>query len=510
MVERIAPRSYNAIIPKFGIAELTIMLALTRILFRLLCLSAACAATLLASSARATPYIAVDPARQEQPPIVLSFDAASGAGFAWSELTKPRLAANKPEARLRDAVLFLQEGIRRMTGATLEVASGNDLSRGIVLTLVRHAAAQIRDDPQVKQALRNDGSDAMHMVVHRTFGWENTRLENLLPEEQRRGPAHYTTAETSAWWQLLHERWPEIDVALFSDAVLADGRRGRDVDLNDLVRVADFQSLTAGKPLLYNSAQAPNYSFLTAANSGEPIGFKFHWPANDDVPRFYGPKDVPYGIEHWDTRQRRWNPLVDVTLATAASQRIAETHDGKPRQVVEVTMPAPQRGTYRVEVGRGGFLANLTSLSYNVSKGEFTSRSPHTYFSRLSGLTQDPAWLYVPKGTQSLDLETWDRTTRREVQLFRGQGAKGPLPSRTVDISRRGTHRVSLEAGEDGNLARISGNGFAFPLLYSVPSYWAKCPAELLVPRSIAEADGLKIVKPLPAVTSVNFLFMKG
>jgi hypothetical protein len=69
------------------------------------------------------------------------------------------------------------------------------------------------------------------------------------------------------------------------------------------------------------------------------------------------------------------------------------------------------------------------------------------------------------------------------------------MPSRTVDISRRGTHRVTLEPGEDGNLAKIGGNGFAFPLLYSVPSYWAKCPAELLVPRAIAEADSLKIVE---------------
>ena len=56
-------------------------------------------------------------------------------------------------------------------------------------------------------------------------------------------------------------------------------------------------------------------------------------------------------------------------------------------------------------------------------------------------------------------------------------------------------YTVVLEPGEDGTLAKISGNGFAFPLLYSVPSYWAKCPAELVVPRAIAEADGLKIVE---------------
>lgn len=333
---------------------------------------------------------------------------------------------------------------------------------------------------------------AMHMVAHRTFGPGGARLESLLPEELRRGPAHYTPEETAVWWRALHERWPEIEVTSFADAALADGRRGREIDINDLIRVADFQSLTVGKPLLYNSAQAPNYSFLTVAASGEGVGFKFLWPANEEQPRFYGPKDVPYGIEYWDAGQRRWIPVADVTAATASSQLITETHDQKPRHVVEVRLPAPQTGTYRLEVGRGGFLANLTSLGYDVSKAEFTTRLPHTYFSRLTGLTQDAAWLYLPKGTRSLDLETWDRTTRRELQLFRGIGPKGPLASRTVDISRRGTHRISLEPNEAGNLARISGNGFAFPLLYSVPSYWAKCPAELLVPRAIAEADGLK------------------
>jgi hypothetical protein len=42
-------------------------------------------------------------------------------------------------------------------------------------------------------------------------------------------------------------------------------------------------------------------------------------------------------------------------------------------------------------------------------------------------------------------------------------------------------------------VAQIAGNGFSFPLLYSVPQVWAKCPAELMVPRAVAAADGLQI-----------------
>ena len=46
--------------------------------------------------------------------------------------------------------------------------------------------------------------------------------------------------------------------------------------------------------------------------------------------------------------------------------------------------------------------------------------------------------------------------------------------------------------GEDGNIAQITaGRNSQFPYLYSVPQLWAKTPSALLVPRAIAEADGL-------------------
>lgn len=336
---------------------------------------------------------------------------------------------------------------------------------------------------------------AMHMAVKRTHGNENFRLETVIPESLRNGSAHYTPEETAAWWKRMLEHWPEIEVALFADAVLSNGRRAREIDLNDLVRVADFQSLTTGRPLQYNSAQADPYPFLTVAKAGETIGFKFSWPSNENELRFYGPKDVPYGIEWWDEAQRQWTPIVDVTITTAASQLITNTADGKPRHVVEVQHTASRAGTYRIEVGRGGFLANLASLGYDAAQGTYSSRPPLTFFTRLTGLTQDPVWIYLPKGTKSLDLENWRSAGRKQVQLYRGMDAKGPIKSRLIDIDRRGTHRIPLEVGEDGQLAQISGNGFAFPLLYSVPGLWSKCPAELLIPRAIAESDGLKIVE---------------
>ncbi len=184
-----------------------------------------------------------------------------------------------------------------------------------------------------------------------------------------------------------------------------------------------------------------------------------------------------------------------MTTTSAASHLLTATHDGRPRHVAEVRHEAARAGTYRIEVGRGGFLANLASLGYDAAENTFRSRPPHTYYSRARGLTQDPVYIYIPKGTRSLDLEVWDSYNRKQVQLYRGRSEKGPTVSREVDIGRRGTHRIPLKAEETGQLARISGNGFAFPLLYSVPSYWAKCPAELVIPRAIATADGLTVVE---------------
>lgn len=336
---------------------------------------------------------------------------------------------------------------------------------------------------------------AMHMATRRTFPNGSRRLHELLPEELRQKPAHYTAEETAKWWDRILEHWPLIEVDSFADARLRDGTPGRAVDLNDLVRVADFQSLTKGQPFRFNSAQADPTTFLTVARAGESVGFSFSWPAREDQLRFYGPKEVPYGIDYWNAAERRWQPIIDVTTERVASHLVAETYNQRPLHVAEIQHPVRHSGTYRIEVGRGGFLANLAGFGYDPADNAFRSRLPHTYTGRLKGLTQDPVYIYIPGGTRSFDLEVWDAHNRKQLHLYSDLTDKGLTPSRIVDISRRGTHRVPLKPEETGRLASISGNGFAFPLLYSVPEYWAKCPAELVIPRAIAEADGLEILQ---------------
>jgi hypothetical protein len=161
---------------------------------------------------------------------------------------------------------------------------------------------------------------------------------------------------------------------------------------------------------------------------------------------------------------------------------------------------APSAGTYRFDIGYGGNLGQIAGLDYDLASGKRqTAPAPGspigkglTFFGNLQGLTQSPAYIYIPKGTKSVDLEVYDGMNAKTLVLYKGLPKAGAnVPTRDVDISKRGTHRVKLEPGEDGTIAAIKGNGFAFPFLYSVPQYWAKSPGELLVPRAIAEADGL-------------------
>lgn len=334
---------------------------------------------------------------------------------------------------------------------------------------------------------------AMYMVFNRHFDLRGDKTPEYVGPALNGGPAHYSPAETATWWKKILQQWPTVPVTYFADAILADRSRGRAVDLNDLVAISDFAAFAdVGNPFVFNSIMQPNVALLTTARAGEMIGATLSWPSRDDL-HFYGPKDVPYGIEFWDRKAKQWTPVVDVSFSTEASQVVAKTRDGKPRHAATIQYRATRTGTYRFEIGRGGLSALLTGPGFEVAAQRYESRRPFTFPGRTPGHTQDPAYFYLPRGTKTLDLETWDKTDRKNVEFLRYEPAKGLLVTRTVDISRRGTHRIPLLPNEGGTLARIAGNGFAFPLLYSVPQLWAKSPAELIIPRRIAQADRLRI-----------------
>jgi hypothetical protein len=333
---------------------------------------------------------------------------------------------------------------------------------------------------------------AINFVTRRFFG-TNSAAE-AAGEEFSGGPAHYTHTETQKWWHEILDEWQVTPVSDFAAQLLANGTTGRAVDVNDVVAVREFGDLAADVSFIYNGGSALNeIQLLTVANQpGEQIGFQLFWPYWDSA--YQRGRDVFYGISRWNPRHQEWDTLVDENMISSRSQ-LAVNQEGVEFQRVEVRYPAKQSGTYKITVMNAGDSSRITSLDYNFKTGEYSGARPYSYLGRPMGHTQSPVYFYIPKGTKSLDMEVYDTYNNKKLQLYSGLPATGQKPTRVIDVSKRGTHTLKLEAGEDGTIAELRSDGFAFPFLYSVPMLWAKSPATLIVPRAIAQADGLTIIE---------------
>ncbi|MEU6881427.1 hypothetical protein [Streptomyces sp. NPDC046712] len=330
--------------------------------------------------------------------------------------------------------------------------------------------------------------NAMYALMRHVYG--STDPAAVAGPATSSGPAHYTAAETASWWQQVRAHWPEVNVDRFDDATLADGTLAKDIDQNDLTLVREFVWPGSYGQFFYNAGYQTPAAFLTHANQpGQTIGFNLWWPKADESP--YAPRDVYYGVEWWNPRRHRWEAVLD--KSTTAKPSV----DMSTYRLVRAAMSAPKAGIFRFSIGYAGNLARLAPLTYDIDASSSTGRSPHTYFKLASGLTQSPVYSYIPKGTHSLDLDVWDQSGNKKLRIYSALLSKNPsAPYRDVDISAMKTHRIPLQPGEDGTIVRISGGTFGFPYLHSMPRLWAMSPAELMVPRAIAAADGLTV--PLP------------
>lgn len=332
--------------------------------------------------------------------------------------------------------------------------------------------------------------NAMHMVSRRIFG---TRKITEAVSEFQNSPAHFTPAETAQWWGKILEHWIVKPVTRFDEATLANGRKGSDIDLNDLVPVTEFGTEPCRQGFIYNSGYMTPPSFVcVASNVDEEIGFQLYWPADPTgKDRYYIARDVPYGISRWNPQTKTWDELVDKTMIVQPSKVVQLPGEKRQHHLATVRYRAAKPGTYRFEIGRGGNLSFLTDLGWDPKTNQHTAGRSLTFDGNAIGLTQASTFFYIPKGTKSLDLEVWDSYNRKFVTLYKSLLPSRATQSRKVDISARQTHRIKLKPEETGTIAEISGNGFSFPTLYSVPMLWSKSPAQLVVPRAIVEADGL-------------------
>lgn len=332
---------------------------------------------------------------------------------------------------------------------------------------------------------------AQHAITRRIFGTDSAK--DAAGPEFNTGPARYTHDETQLWWAKVLDFWPLKPVTSFTDVTLANGQPAKSVDLNDLVRVKEFAGGPADSPFLWNAGYMKLVPFTTVALAkGEELGFKLWWPFNPND-GYYRVREVPYGVDIWNPAAKKWEAWIDETKISCQSQEVKKA-DGNSIQLAEVRVKAPRPGTYRFSVGRGGNLSQLAGLDVDPLTGQYAAARPFSYYTNAEGLTQGgAAYIYLPKGTKSVDLEVWDTYGLKTLILYTGLPATGMKESRKVDISKMGTYTIKLQPGEDGTVAAITSNGFAFPYLYSLPTLWAKSPRALVVPRGIAKADGLTI-----------------
>ncbi|MEO6847422.1 MAG: hypothetical protein ABI443_07830 [Chthoniobacterales bacterium] len=352
-----------------------------------------------------------------------------------------------------------------------------------------------KNAPEVKEFLWKGQMSyivGMYGLMMREYN-KNTNVRAVVGPEISAGPAHYTHAETQAWWPKVLDFWKILPVQLFADATLANGKPAKTVDVNDLVAVQNFQSSVSDAPFVYNSGYMEYGTFLmTAVQKGDLIGFKLVWPStreNSDALQ----KKVPYNVEIWDPAHKAWKPWLNKATTSQRSIEIS-TATGQKLQLVDVQLKAPGPGVYRFILGAGGNGAALYNPTYNPVTGKYEKPIGFTYYNRADGLTQSGVYIYIPKGTKNFDLDMWAPNTVKTLTLFTGLPDKNMTISRKIDVGATGLHSTPLQPGESGSFALIEGNNFRFPFLYSVPMLWAKSPSALLVPRAIAEADGLTII----------------
>jgi|GEM_PF-698712 len=327
-------------------------------------------------------------------------------------------------------------------------------------------------------------------------------------------PAHYTHAQTSTWWSTIQSHWVYTPVTNFADAgnTLADGTPTNSIDLNDLVSVNEFRGDSYDpncQPFYYNGSSTGKkpYRVLTiASQDDEEIGFRLTWPN----PSLYPIVEIPYSVEYWNTTTQEWELKTDPNFPPVATGGViagANSWTGADLGQVEGRYTAALAGTYRIQIEKGGGPNYLASLAFDaaVGPGEVDDIKGlcfgDTGTSYQTQVGASPTYFYIPRGTTTLDFEVWSPASggTNTLRLYNGLQAIAANETRSININTVGTYTIALDPEETGSIAAFQhGGGLSIPFLYSVPMLWACSPSALLIPRAVAEADGLTISTHFP------------
>lgn len=326
-------------------------------------------------------------------------------------------------------------------------------------------------------------------------------------------PPRYTPAETAVWWNTIKARWQYTPVTLFTSGTLANGSPAGQVDMNDLVPVAEFGNSPAIYTHIFNSTLMSPITHASAA--GQDIGLKIYY---DDL-AYNGstvnvPKTIFWGLSKYDAASTRWEDIYDVSMNSTATYQVAispvPATNPTLRNVLEIRVPAPEPGIYQIKVANSRCngnrvadinwqpqLKNPNTNNPGAPGATLGGRLTYNYSARALSNNESFYFYYIPKGVSKIEFEAVNGGGGRQIKIYNNFNTSSVKRTITLDdngasISNIGVHKITLNPGEAGSLMSVFKP--YPPYMYSIPMLWAKSPSQLMVPRKIAIADGLTII----------------
>lgn len=298
---------------------------------------------------------------------------------------------------------------------------------------------------------------AIFALVYRTRysymdHWEALRQNSIKEDQNPTAPKPWkidlpvSTAET--------ERWFQEGLAYFPDLTVPKAVKYS----TDLVAVN-----LGGQPIATSQLYQEGSTYAFVSLHGEPLKIKVQ--AGDA----YG------GLRH-------------VYKITDAHGQVLKTGKPGPKELVEFTFQVPGPGVYYLDFNDNGaysevFLAADQKVALPLRDRGFRAMRavPDMFF-------------YVPKGTKQINYYF-----KREPWQFGG-------PHQVIDPTGRVAKQVDVDgdyvsvpvpAGTDGKAWKLGGPSFGLGrfVFFNVPNYLSPSSAALLVPREVAQKDGLEIMK---------------
>jgi hypothetical protein len=242
--------------------------------------------------------------------------------------------------------------------------------------------------------------------------------------------------------------------------------------------------------------------FFQPRDLGEAVSFSENlvaiaWPDRPAEEARMVSKQVYQGAQNYALWSFKGEPLEFTTYAgdawgginryvlTDAKNREISKGQLKNKATTQHKIVVPGPGLYWLDYNDNGSTWNITIPADRVATLPLGNRRDF----RTTQIMQE-MFFYVPKGTRKIEY-FYARTNFHPGGPHQVVDPTGAV-AKDVDVNGDWVS-LPVPAGMDGKLWRFRKPVLGFFWFNNLPNYIAACPAQLLVPRELAEKDGLKL-----------------